>query len=317
MLMPEGPEVKIMMTNIKQLALGKQLTSVKVIKDDFLKKTKGLEKLPSVLPLNVVDVDTKGKFGYMMLSDGSAIALTFGMTGNIRINPTDEYLTFRGKGETAEQYMKHCKVEFVVQDQEDGETKFYFHCMRNFAWIYYYTGAELQKKLQTIGPSILSSVSLTQVELVQRWRKFNHKTVCEALMEQKLISGIGNYIKAEIMYRSKIYPMVKVKDLSDDHLWTLYQEARLIAADAFHDGGASLYSYTGLHGDQTEFKLKLYVYNRNKDPYGNQVLRINTPDKRTTHWVKEVQTIGTSNPTVPKVKIRAKLKQFKTDQGGQ
>lgn len=312
--MPEGPEVKIMMGNVADLALGKNLLGI-VVREDFQKKTKDLEQF--IGPKKIVDVVTKGKFGYILLDDGSSIGLTFGMTGNIRIEPTEEYLERRG--ETREQYMKHCKVEFQLGDADGNVSHFYFHCMRNFAWIYYYpNGAELGKKLSTIGPSILSDEPLDQGILVARWRKYNSKTICEALMEQKLISGIGNYIKAEILYRTGVYPLAKVRDLNDSQLWMLYQAARAIAADAYADGGASLYTYTGLHGDRSDFKLKLQVYDRGSDPYGNRVLRLQTPDKRTTHWVESVQTIGrrdqkpeaaTKAPEATKaiIKIRPKI----------
>jgi len=311
-----------MMGNVANLSLGQNLLSVEVIKDDFQKKTRGLDQL--VLPKRVIGVETNGKIGYMLLEDGTAVCLTFGMTGNIRIEPTPEYL--KRRGETEEQYMKHCKIRFQVQDTATGEkSQFYFHCMRNFAWVYYFTSAELGKKLATIGPSILSDEPLEQKLLVARWRKYNHKTVCETLMEQKLISGIGNYIKAEILYRCGIYPLAKVKDLSDSHLWSLYLEARQIAADAYADGGASLYTYTGINGDRSNFKLKLQVYDRAVDPHGNKIDRLQTPDKRTTHWVESLQTIGTLAPTVkptvkptviapakppvkPIVKLRPKLK---------
>lgn len=164
--------------------------------------------------------------------------------------------------------------------------------MRNFAWIYYFNSAELKKKLSTIGPCILSDEPLDKHILAARWRRYDQKTICEALMEQKLVSGIGNYIKAEILYRTEIYPLAKVKDLSDDNLWQLYCAARDLAADAYADGGASLYTYTGLHGDRSEFKTKLQVYNRSRDPHGLIVEQMSTPDGRTTHWVKSKQTIG-------------------------
>lgn len=304
-IMPEGPEVKIMMGNVAHLSLGQNLLSVEVIKEDFRKKTKGLDQL--VLPKRVTEVQTKGKIGYMLLEGGTAIVLTFGMTGNIRIEPTPEYLERRG--ETEEQYMKHCKIRFQVQDTVTGQkSQFYFHCMRNFAWVYYFTGAELGKKLATIGPSILSEEPLEEKLLIVRWRKYNHKTICETLMEQKPISGIGNYIKAEILYRCRIYPLAKVQDLSDSHLWSLYLEARKIAADAYADGGASLYTYTGINGDRSNFKLKLQVYDRAVDPLGNKVARLQTPDKRTTHWVESLQTIG-NKKSAPIIKLRPKLKK--------
>lgn len=314
--MPEGPEVKIIGNNISILALGKRLLSVEVINDGFLKKTKNLDQVPA--GRKVIQVETKGKFCYMLLDDRTAIGMTFGMTGNIRIEPTDDYLEQRG--ESKEKYMKHCKIRFILDNPEVPEeenTVFYYNCVRNFAWVWYLTAKELGTKLSAIGPSILADDRLDRKILVARWRRFNQKTICEALMEQKLVSGIGNYIKCEILYRTGIHPTAYVADLTDEQLYELYQEACKIAEEAYHDGGASLYTYTGLHGDRSEFKLKLQVYDRHTDPHGNCVKTLNTPDKRSTHWVPELQRIGmptsTSMPTQPaesrdKVKVRAKAK---------
>lgn len=301
--MPEGPEVKIMVDNIKRLALGHTLKKVEIINEGFRKKTKDLDKFTVQ---KVVQVESKGKFGYIMFENKTAIGMTFGMTGNIRLEPTEQQLQTRG--ETKEQYMKHCKVKFLVIDQDGKETTFYFHCMRNFAWIWFLNSSELGKKLSTIGPSILDN-QIDRKILIARWRK-DHKNICEVLMEQKFISGIGNYIKSEILYSTKVHPESKVKNLTDDDLWNLYLAARAIAADAYHDGGASLYTYTGISGDQSPFKLKLQVYNRTVDPGGRSVKKINTPDKRSTHWVPEIQTIGLPlPPKKPIIKIKAKVKE--------
>lgn len=308
--MPEGPEVKIMMNNLATLALGKYLISVDIIKESFRKKTKGLDILPNILPIKIVEVCTRGKFGYMLLNNGSSIGLTFGMTGNIRTEPTAEQLDKRG--DTKEKYMKHCSVRFTVQDDSEKQTVFYFHTTRNFAWMYYFNSVELTKKLSAIGPSILSDEPLDRNLLLVSWRKFNGKHICTVLLDQKPISGIGNYIKSEILYRTNINPVALVKALEDDHLWGLYMCARDLAAAAYETGGTSLYTYTGLQGDKSDFKYSLHVYDRSTDPHGNKVHKIDTPDKRTTHWVPELQTIGTEMPIVvvhqPKIKIRIRAR---------
>jgi len=298
--MPESPEVKIMTGNIAALALGRTLVSVEV-KENFLKRTKEMTTDQLNLPQQIVNVDCKGKFGYLILEDGSAIGISFGMTGNIRVPPTEDILQRRG--ETEEQYMKHCKIKFTL----DGGSIFYFHCTRNFACVHHLSGSELGKKLASIGPSILGE-PLTKSQLISRWRRasFNTKTVCELLMEQKLVSGIGNYIKAEVLYRTHYHPLAKVNTLDDDHLWQMYQEARAIAQDAYEAGGASLYTYTGMNGDRTEFKDQLRVYDRAYDPLGNKVERLATPDNRTTHWVPVVQTIGVAPRTLIRPKLRPK-----------
>ena len=300
-IMPEGPEVKIISDNITHFLLDKTLLELTVVKDSFEKRTKNFDKL--VLPQKVVTVGVKGKFCYIRLADKSAIAIGFGMTGNIRIEPDDEYLAKRK--ETREKYMKHCSVKFSWAGEEDSGV-FYYNSIRNFGFIHYLTEQELGKKLALLGPSILDVAGpLSQKVLVQRWRRGDGRNICDVLVSnQNLISGIGNYIKAEILYSVGVHPLAIVKALDDDTLYQLYIAAVQIAQNAYAAGGASLYTYTGLHGDKSEFKTELQVYNRTKDPDGNKVEQLKTPDKRTTYWVPSKQQLG--NP-VPKERIRIRV----------
>jgi DNA-formamidopyrimidine glycosylase len=302
--MPEGPEVKVIMDNILAMIKGKVLTAVE-INDNFLKRTKDMNQL--MLPQVVQEVNCKGKFGYIILADQTAIGIGYGMTGNVRIDPSEEYL--KSRGETLEKYMKHCKVKFKYENTDGtGADCFYYNTTRNFGTINFHTSVELGKKLSKLGPCILSPSVLDKEQLLIRWRKSSGKNICTMLLDQAQISGIGNYIKAEILYTCKVDPNSTVKELSDDTLYDLYLAAKHLATDAYTAGGTSLYTYTGLHGDKTTFKFQLQVYNRQFDPLGNKVVSLKTPDKRTTHWVPEIQ--GKSAAAVPVVikKIKAKIK---------
>ena len=318
--MPEGPEVKVIMSNMSDMLLGNTLVAVDVINEGFQKRVKGFDKIK--LPAVVNTVASKGKFGYIILDGGAAFGFAFGMTGNIRIEPTEAYLKHRK--ETREKYMKHCKVKFTYVLDDGTTTCFYYNSLRNFGTVNYLSAAELGKKLATLGPSILSDVALDKDALVVRWRR-STGNICKTLIErQNLISGIGNYIKAEILYRCAVDPRVDTTEVSDDDLYCLYLQAREIAQDAYEDGGASLYTYTGIHGDKSEYKTKLQVYGKCKDPHGNTVETLKTPDKRTTHWVPAVQsavkgvkgTKGTEDDSsepqhVPALKIKIKTKLIK------
>jgi formamidopyrimidine-DNA glycosylase len=330
--MPECSEVKLITEGIARLAAGRVLRSVTVVNSGFLKKTKALHMIP--LPQLVTSVQCKGKFGYMCLADGSAVGFMFGMSGNIRIEPDAEYLAMRK--ETHEQYMKHCKVRFVMESTDTdtdtgtgtgtgtGTTRqniFYFYCIRNFEWVCYYTPDELAKKLSEIGPSIMGDLISPQ-QLALRWRKAGNKAICQTVMDQKYISGIGNYIKAETLYRSRVHPLAMVASLSDEHLWTIYMSARDVAEMAYGAGGGTLYTFTGIDGRRIDFRSLLAVYDKSIDPLGYLVHQMDTPDKRNTHWVPEVQTIGAplQDPPPPpsppitriKVKVRARVKAPET-----
>ncbi len=301
--MPEGPEVRVMTCNIRHL-MGRtgaegaggtgetELISVEVIQESFQKRCSNLDKFQRSL---VKEVNSKGKFTYIKLHNGTSIGITYGMTGNIRL--ADDEATDR-----------HLVVKFT---HTNGV--FYYHSTRHFGHIKLLTDAELDLKLATLGPDILDPNPLSKEQVVSIWRKKPTANICRVLLEdQNLICGIGNYIKSEILYRSRVYPFATVDKLTDDTLYQLYLEARIVANLAFTDGGASLYTYTDLSGNKSEltFKFKLQVYGKDMDPEGRVVTKHETPDKRTTHWVSEVQTLGSARERAPihlslKIKPRA------------
>jgi len=311
--MPEIAEVRLVTDNVRDFLKGNILTEIKIVTENYrqARKLTGVEK---ILPQLVVDVKTKGKFSYLLLENGDAIGYGLGMSGNIRVEPTPEYLALynknMGKNVTAKEYLKHAHLKIKYQDVTDGSIKhFYYHDIRRFGTWEYLQPADLQKKLKTIGSDLIDE-ELTREQAVNLMRKYNNKNICAALMGQKMLGGVGNYMKAEILYDCKIWPFAKICDLSDDELHNIYLASRDIAYRAYTYGGAALYTYTGMNGDQSDFKTQLRIYNRRNDPKGNPVEIINdkmSPDKRTTHWVPAVQTVGQTGESMaarrPKLKI--------------
>ena len=75
---------------------------------------------------------------------------------------------------------------------------------------------ELTNKLNKIGPDIMEQS--TDLELFKNQiKKRNNldKSIGLVIMDQKIISGIGNYLRADILYLSKINPFRKVKKLNN------------------------------------------------------------------------------------------------------
>lgn len=297
--MPEIGEVRIIADNVSYMLKGRYLNRIEILTEGY-KQTKGLSALNATLPKLVTDVKTRGKFTWIELEDGNAIGYGLGMSGNVRIEPTPEYLAEynrkKGTSETAAQYLKHAHLRIRYANDTDGSGKghFYYHDVRRFGRWEYLTKGELAKKLADLGSDLLQE-TLTDSQVITAFRRKNSSNICKVLMDQQVLAGIGNYIKAEILYASCIYPLAIVRDIPDDVLIKLYNEAKKIAKNAYMAGGASLYTFTGMGGDKSDFKEELVIYNMSKDPLGNPVLRMSedeSPDKRTTHWVREVQTIG-------------------------
>lgn len=322
--MPEVAEVRILMDSVEKFLSGNILTEIQYLKDSFRdKRTKKLEELD--LPQQVIEVGTKGKFAFIRLANGTNIGIGFGMTGNIRIEPTEEYLEVynknrkaaKGKTETAEQYLKHAMLRICYEKpntQEKGH--FYYHDLRSFGFWHKLSTKEIDNKIDGFGPDILQEQGLPIDSIIPRFRRRNNNNICDALINKSdILSGIGNYIKAEILYENRVNPLCKVSDLTDEILYELYRSACRVAQECYDHGGASLYTYTGMNGNQTEYKHELRVYNKKTDPLGNVIEKMGTPDKRTTHWVPSIQTVGrrddlkTQSSDKPKITLKLRTLQ--------
>ena len=152
--------------------------------------------------------------------------------------------------------------------------------------------SKLERKLQKdLGPDILNE-EVTFADWQQRFRKVNHYNVTKAMMNQKVVSGIGNYIKAEALYRAGISPHRTVESLSDAELQDLYRCSLWVIKASYEARGATIRNYEMPDGSKGDFKFKFQVYAQETDPSGRTVIRDKTPDGRTTHWVKENSIVG-------------------------
>ena len=271
--------------------------------------------MKAVLPLPVTAVKVKGKFCWIELGPEWFIGITFGMAGGIFYDPTDvileEYSKKTGKVVTRQEYMKHFHVRFTA---DDGQVV-YYGSTRFGTLVVSQDRTKLNKKTESLGPDLLTGEPITDAEFIEIFRqpKFNKHNICHVLMEQKAVSGIGNYLKAEILYECQINPWANVMDLDDETLTHLHQTCRSLARQAYVGHGASLYTYTGTRREKGSFQNILKVYGKDIDPLGNQVMTIDehhSPDKRTTHYVPSIQTLGQErDPHFVKKKLVIKLKK--------
>ena len=349
--MPEIAEVALMTMAIREIMNGKKLTKITVLGGRYLiyhiKNEKGewtdkiinpetgrkksidpkkypggeyfvglanLDKLSQMFPINIKSINVKGKFSWIELDNDWYIGITFGMSGGIYYEPTSgvlsDYAKISGKSISKVDYMKHFHIKF---EADDGSC-FYFGDPRRFGTITISDNlSDLKKKLNSLGPDMLTGELIEDEQFIKIFRgsKYCASNICKVLMGQEAISGVGNYIKAEVLYECKINPWALVSDLDDSTLVKLHKAIREIAQAAFKGHGASLYTYTGTRREKGSFQNLLKVYDKSTDPYGNKVIIIpeeKSPDARTTHYVKEVQTIGAHRDPSRVVKLPLKLK---------
>jgi formamidopyrimidine-DNA glycosylase len=268
--MPEGPECRRVYEGISEFSQNKTVTDFEVLGGRFLKRAPDLEVKTSV-PTRVTGCGVKGKFIWLEFSDETCLWITLGMSG---------YWSTDLKPHS------HFRIGF-----KDG-CSLYFVDQRRFGTLKFTKLEELPKKLASLGLDMLNDQTASMYDFVRKIEssKAQKKTVAEALMDQSLFAGVGNYIKCEMLYRCRVSPYRRVSDLTQDEICQLWNWGKLIMSASYQQGGASIRNYRQVNGEAGNFTFEFEVYAQKKDPLGNDVVREETPDGRTTHWVPSLQS---------------------------
>jgi len=264
--MPEGPECFRLAAKLQKLLAGKRLQLVEVVGGRYKNHgpPEGLERLNESLTkqcLRFTEIGAKGKLIYLCLEDDIYLLSTLGLMGKW-VNRGSKH-----------QCMKLCYNEGETTSSNKTKSIFFIDQLHYGTFSIIFSKKEFDKKLSTIGPSVLAPDELTLERFITICRKHSKKAMPEFLMNQKWISGIGNYLKAEIMYEARCSIASPISDYTDNQLQRVYEACIRIAYES------------------TFGKYKLKVYRKRKDPLGNAVYTVKTPDKRTTHWVPNIMPI--------------------------
>jgi len=272
--MPEGPECKRIAESLAEFVSNKNLESIEILSGRYTKKLpSGFETVRDQLPAKVVGVGVHGKFIYWIINKELSIWNTLGMTGSW---VTEEHA--------------HNRVRFGFSNGD----YLYYRDQRNFGTLKFVRGKhQLIEKLQSLGPDMLSE-NISAEDFIARLRKKDKHNICKVLMDQSVVSGVGNYVKADSLWLAKINPHTKIQNLSDENLGSLNESIQSVLRESYKSGGATISSYRDLAGNIGQYSSRFLVYNRKTDENGNLVKKEATPDGRSTFWSPSYQTVGGS-----------------------
>jgi formamidopyrimidine-DNA glycosylase len=297
--MPEINEVRKYADFINKNLKNKYINKINILKGRYLKHGpfNNYDKIIKDLPLKVLDVKTKGKFMYIILEKNYYIFSTLGLSGGwcFYTSSTKKYdfplaNNYINK-ELSETYtkrsMNHLNVEFIIKDGT-----LYFYDMLSFGTINIIRDETLlNKKLSTIGPDIMDTETTFEIFEERMTKKVNlEKAIGVVLMNQKIISGVGNYLRADILWLSKISPFRLVKDLSKNDLEKIYKNTLILTWGEYNFEKAvsmKILSNKDKKNLPKYYNRDFFVYKQEKDIYGNVVHKkelFEGSQKRTIYW---------------------------------
>lgn len=242
--MPEIAEVETVRNTLKKQILGKKIKKVNVLYDKMIESNVNDFKI-KLIGQEFVDILRRGKWLIFETNDYYLLS----------------HLRMEGKyflKSAGDPIVKHEHVIFTFEDDSDLR----YHDTRKFGRKNLINKEELSSveavKKQGIEPG---DISLTGEYLIEKLKnkRLPMKTL---LLDQTIISGLGNIYADEVLFRAKVNPLKSGKDLSLEEAQKIVRAAEEVIKEAIEMGGTTIKSYTSSLGVTGRFQQKLMVHKR-------------------------------------------------------
>ena len=272
--MPEGPEAHTTARKLSQRLPGLALVGVEILPKS---KHVNMDKIP--LPCVVKSVTAHGKRP-IIVTDQGWISVFLAMTGSLTWEKgTHPRIIFT--------FQKFRQVGPLVITEGDP-IYMYFNDIRPFGRVEYLaTWDELNHHFSGFGHDLITSpIDLTTFRSVVKEAPSTWE-ICKFLLEPKYICSVGNYLKAEILYFSRIRPDRTLGTLTDEEISRLHHITHAVLSLSLQHGGLTISDFK--HPDGGQGTYPRVVYMMDLDPLDNRVITGTFSDGRTTYWVPNVQ----------------------------
>jgi formamidopyrimidine-DNA glycosylase len=261
--MPELPEVETVRAGLDRWIVGRTISRVEITHPRSIRRhVAGADDFAQLVTGRTITATRRrGKFLWLPLDSGDAILGHLGMSGQLLVQPSTA---------AAEKHL-HIRFDFV-----DEGPQLRFVDQRTFGGLAVSIGgAELPKEIEHIAKDPLED-SFVDKEFIAALRR-KRTAVKRALLDQKLISGVGNIYADEALWRARIRGDRSSDELSRQAVQRLLDHVKEVLREAIKEGGTSFDAlYVNVNGESGYFDRGLNAYGRE----GRPCPRCGTPIKR-------------------------------------
>ena len=245
--MPELPEVETVKETLKLKLIEKKIKDVKVYYDGIIAYPEVKEFSKQIKSLPIKDIKRRGKWLMFDLDK-------YYLLSHLRME--GKYF-FKSKEDKID---NHEHVVFTLDNDEELR----YRDTRKFGKMY------LIKKedINSIGPIKDLGLEPWDDNLTKEYLKNKYKNkrlpIKTVLLDQSIIVGIGNIYADEILFLSKLNPLIKCSDLNDNDLENIIKYTKEVLEKAIKLGGTTIRSYTSVDGVHGRFQNELLVHGKDK-----------------------------------------------------
>jgi formamidopyrimidine-DNA glycosylase len=259
---PELPEVEVVRRGLERLVVGRSITAAEVYEPRSIRRhLSGAADFTAMLAgREVTGARRRGKYLWLPLDDEDALLGHLGMSGQFLVQPAT----------TPSE--RHLRVRLALSDGNELR----FCDQRTFGGLLVSAhGAVLPAEIAHIGRDPIDPEFDDEAFALALRRR--HTGVKRALLDQGLVSGIGNIYADEALWRARLHYARPTETLRRFEVTALLTGVRAVLQAALLQGGTSFDSlYVNVNGESGYFDRALAVYGR----AGLPCRRCGTPVRR-------------------------------------
>lgn len=279
--MPELPEVETIRRGLSRLILNKKIVQVNILEEkSFLGSKTG------ILNTKIINLRRRGKALIFDLDNRNSFLVHLRMTGQ---------LIFCGKerfagGHPNENFVSELpnKQTRVIFELENG--KLFFNDQRKFGFV------KTMKTSEIENDDFVSRLGKEPWEMgdEELFQKIHGKNICikAALLDQRIIAGLGNIYADESLFFAGVRPDRKCSTLSLEEVSKIIDGARKTMEDSLDAGGSTIRNYVkadGTRGDYLELFAKVYGREGKECVKCGRIIRKIRVSGRGTHFCERCQ----------------------------
>jgi formamidopyrimidine-DNA glycosylase len=262
---PELPEVEVVRRGLERFVVGRRISDVEVLHPRAVRRHApgAVDFVAALTGARPVAAHRRGKYLWLPMDDGeTALLAHLGMSGQMLVEPSS----------VPDEDHLRVRVRF-----EDGDPQLRFVDQRTFG------GLAMSRTTEGGVPAEITNIALDPLDPTFDDRAFaralrrRRTGIKRALLDQMLISGVGNIYADEALWQARLHYARPTETMSGPEITRVLDGVRSVMAAALQEGGTSFDSlYVDVNGTSGYFGRSLQVYGR----AGKPCRRCGTPIRR-------------------------------------
>lgn len=263
--MPELPEVETVRRGLQPVFEGARILGVEARRPD-LRFPLPADFAVRLTGKTVTALGRRAKYLTAYTEGGPVLICHLGMSGSFRIEAADEGLTPGNFHHERSKDTAHDHVVFHLASPDGERSRVIFNDPRRFGFMLFADETGEHPMLAGLGVEPTgNALSGTLLAELFRGRKAPLKA---ALLDQRLIAGLGNIYVSEALWRARLSPRRAAGTIAGAEGKTslraerLAEAVRAVIAEAIEAGGSSLRDHIQTDGSMGYFQHSFSVYDR-------------------------------------------------------